>query len=176
MRKIGILAAGILAAALTGCRNDGQAADAVWESPDGAYTLMLDETMWKVEEESEGEYHFTYEKDEKFTFSVSKWENLQFPEEFDYESYYSGYVEEIRLGFPDVESTGLEMIRLEDTEIVQMGVRYEVLEVLCQITTSMIAVPDSEDTLCFVAIYPAEKSKEQETIFRNIVTGIEFLQ
>ena len=38
----------------------------------------------------------------------------------------------------------------------------------------MIAVPESEDTLCFVAIYPAENKKEQEAEFEKIVTGIRF--
>ena len=180
MRMFGMLAVGILALALSGCKG-GSEANAkpephmeIWEAPDGSYTIPLDEGEWKVEAESNGELHFLNHQNEKFSFSISKWENLQFPEGFDYEAYYADYVEDIRSEFPDVIETGVEITSLENTDVVQMGVQYEVLETLCQVTTSMVAIPESEDTLCFVAIYPAEGSKEQEAEFKNIVTGIRF--
>ncbi len=179
IRMFGVLLVSVLTLALSGCKDSNKTAVAesymeVWESPDGIYMIPLDTNDWKVEEESGGEQHFVNNKNEKFSFSISKWENLQFPDPFDYDGYYDGYVEDIRLEFPDAEETGVEMIQLEDTEVVQMGVRYEVLEELCQVTTCMIAIPESEDTLCFVAIYPAENSEEQEMEFKNIVTGIRF--
>jgi len=180
MRMCGMLTVGILTLALSGCKgsneiNANPVSDAeIWKSPDGSYTLSLDINEWKVEEESLGELHFLNNRNEKFSFSISKWEDLQFPDGFDYDGYYVGYVEDIRHEFPDAKGTGVEVIALDETEVVQMGVQYEVLEALCQVTTSMIAIPDSEDTLCFVAIYPAENSKEQETEFKNIVTGIRF--
>lgn len=180
MRKLGILTVCILALVLSGCKDSNETNGKpesqmeIWESADGSYTIPLNGNEWKVEEESGGELHFLNNKNEKFSFSISRWENLQFPEQFDYDSYYAGYVEDIRLEFPDVIETGVKITELEDTEVVQMGVQYEVLDALCQVTTSMIAIPDSEDTLCFVAIYPAENSEEQETEFMNIVTGIRF--
>ncbi len=180
IRKFGILAVSILALALSGCKDSSEANGKtgshkeIWEAPDGSYTLPLNGNSWKVEKESNGELHFLNHKNEKFSFSISKWENLQFPESFDYEAYYAGYVKDIQLEFPDAVETGIEITSLDVTEVIQMGVQYEVLEVLCQVTTSMIAIPDSDDTLCFVAIYPAENSKEQEMEFKNIVTGIRF--
>ncbi|MBE5971467.1 MAG: hypothetical protein E7246_02960 [Lachnoclostridium sp.] len=180
MRMFGMLAVSILTLALSGCKDSNETKVIpephrnIWEDPDGSFTIPLDESEWKVEEESNGELHFLNNQNEKFSFSISKWENLQFPEDFDYDGYYAGYVEDIRLEFPDVVETGVEITALDETEVIQMGVRYEVLETLCQVTTSMVAIPDSEDTLCFVAIYPAENSKEQETEFKNIVTGIRF--
>ena len=179
-RMFGMLVISILMLALSGCKDSNEAnlkQDSRmerWVSPDGSFTLPLDEKDWKVEKESNGELHFLNHKNEKFSFSVSKWDGLQFPEDFDYEEYYSGYVEDIRLEFPDAEETGVLMLESEEAAIVQMGVRYQVLENLCQVTTSMIAVPGSEDTLCFVAIYPAENKKEQEAEFEKIVTGIRF--
>ncbi len=169
---------GVLGFMLSGCKDGNETKTEVsrWTSPDKSFSLALDVSQWKVEEESAGELHFLNLKDDNFSFSVSRWENLQFPEGFDYEDYYAGYVDDIRLEFPDVVEAGVEVIALENegTELIQMGVQYEVLEKLCQVTTSMVAVPESEDTLCFVAIYPAEKGEQQETIFRQIVSGIEF--
>ena len=113
-----MLAVSILALALSGCKDSSEAMGKsepqmeIWEAPDGSYTIPLNENEWKVEEESNGELHFLNNKNEKFSFSISKWEKLQFP--------------------------------------------------------------DSDDTLCFVAIYPAENSKEQEEEFKKIVTGIRF--
>lgn len=177
-RMFGILAVSVLALALSGCKDSNEAdfEPVNWEAPDGTYSLTLDINDWKVEEESNGELHFLNNEDEKFSFSISRWENLQFPEDFDYDGYYAGYVDDIRLEFPDVLETGVEVTELEETEVVQMGVRYEVLEELCQVTTSMIAIPDTEDTLCFVTIYPAENSEEQEQILKEIVTGIQFVK
>ena len=178
IRTFGVLTVGILALALSGCNNGNalESKSVEWESPDGNYTLTLNANEWKVEEESNGELHFQNEKYDNFSFSISKWEDLQFPEDFDYEVYYAGYVEDSKVEFPDVVETGFEFIELEETGVVQKGVRYEVLDELCQVTTSMISVPDSEDTLCFVAIYPAAKSEEQGQKFKDIVTGIKFLQ
>ena len=179
-RWFGMLTISILILALSGCKDSNEAKMKTdsrterWEAPDGSFTLPLDENRWKVEEESNGELHFLNYKNEKFSFSISKWDGLQFPEGFDYEEYYSGYVEDIRLEFPDAVETGVTMLESEEAAIVQMGVQYQVLENLCQVTTSMIAVPYSEDTLCFVAIYPAENKKEQEAEFEKIVTGIRF--
>lgn len=179
-RWFGMLTISILILALSGCKDSNEAylktnsREELWISPDGSFTLPLNENEWKVEEESNGELHFLNYKNEKFSFSVSKWEGLQFPQDFDYEDYYAGYVEDIRLEFPDAAETGVTMLDSEEAVIVQMGVQYEVLENLCQVTTSMIAVPESEDTLCFVAIYPAENKKEQEAEFEKIVTGIRF--
>ncbi len=180
IRKFGILAVCVLTLALSGCK-DGNETMAIpepymeiWEAPDGSYTVPLNQNEWKVEEESNGELHFLNNKNEKFSFSISRWENLQFPQDFDYDGYYAGYVEDIRMEFPDAVETGVEITEIENTKVVQMGVQYEVLEALCQVTTSMVAIPGSEDTLCFVAIYPAENSKEQEAEFKNIVTGIRF--
>ena len=179
-RWFGMLTISILILALSGCKDSNEAylktnsREELWISPDGSFTLPLNENEWKVEEESNGELHFLNHKNEKFSFSVSKWEGLQFPQDFDYEDYYAGYVEDIRLEFPDAAETGVTMLDSEEAVIVQMGVQYEVLENLCQVTTSMIAVPESEDTLCFVAIYPAENKKEQEAEFEKIVTGIRF--
>ena len=179
-RMFGMLAISILMLALSGCKDSNEAKMKTdsrterWEAPDGSFTLPLDENAWKVEEESNGELHFLNCKNEKFSFSISKWDGLQFPEGFDYEEYYSGYVEDIRLEFPDAVETGVTMLESEVTAIVQMGVQYQVLGNLCQVTTSMISVPRSEDTLCFVAIYPAENKKEQEAEFEKIVTGIRF--
>ena len=180
MRMFGILAVSILALALSGCKDGNETKGIpephmeIWESPDGTFTIPLNGSDWKVEEESNGEQHFVNNENEKFSFSISKWENLQFPEDFDYEAYYAGYVEDIQLEFPDAAKTGIEITALDVTEVIQMGVQYEVLDTLCQVTTSMIAIPESDDTLCFVAIYPAENSKEQETEFKDIVTGIRF--
>ena len=179
-RWFGMLTISILILALSGCKDSNEAylktnsREELWISPDGSFMLPLNENEWKVEEESNGELHFLNHKNEKFSFSVSKWEGLQFPQDFDYEDYYAGYVEDIRLEFPDAAETGVTMLDSEEAVIVQMGVQYEVLENLCQVTTSMIAVPESEDTLCFVAIYPAENKKEQEAEFEKIVTGIRF--
>ncbi len=170
----------ILALALSGCKDSNEINGKpephmeLWEAPDGSFTIPLNGNEWNVEEESNGEYHFMNHKNEKFSFSISKWDNLQFPENFDYEAYYAGYVNDIRLEFPDAEETGIEITSLDETDVIQMGVQYQVLDALCQVTTSMIAIPNSDDTLCFVAIYPAENSKEQETEFKNIVTGIRF--
>ena len=180
IRMFGMLAVSILALALSGCKDGSETKGKpephmeLWQAPDGSFTIPLNGNEWKVEEESNGEYHFLNHKNEKFSFSISKWENLQFPADFDYDAYYAGYVNDIRMEFPDAAETGIEITSLDETDVIQMGVQYQVLEALCQVTTSMIAIPDSDDTLCFVAIYPAENSKEQETEFKNIVTGIRF--
>lgn len=179
-RMFGMLAVSVLALALSGCKDSSEAKGKpelhmeIWEAPDSSYTIPINGNEWKVEKESNGELHFLNNKNEKFSFSISKWENLQFPESFDYEAYYAGYVDDIRLEFPDAVETGVEITSLGETEVIQMGVQYEVLDALCQVTTSMVSIPDSDDTLCFVAIYPAENSKEQEAEFKNIVTGIRF--
>ena len=175
IRRFGILIFSALILTISGCMNRNEiTVNEIWEEPDGAYTIPLNISEWSVEKEPEGEFHFWNQTNEKFSFSISKWEKLQFPEEFDYEGYYMGYVEDIRMEFPEVEGTGLEIIELEDTKLVQMGVRYEVSETLSQVTTSMISIPNSEDSLCFVAIYPAENSKGFEEMYKKIVTGIRF--
>ncbi|MBQ7795725.1 MAG: hypothetical protein IJ374_04085 [Lachnospiraceae bacterium] len=175
MRKeaLAILTGAVVLLAL-GCGSEPEMIHVDWECDEGTYQLALDREHWKVGETDDGGMDFQSLDHEDFAFSASKWEDLSFGDGFNFEGYYEYFAEELKGQYPDAEETGMEVTTVQNMTIMEMGVRFYILDTPYQITSTVVHAAECEDTLNFVFIYPIEGNEDLAAQFDGLVAGVSF--